>query len=160
MRLHNGAMILDTRIVNPSSPSMATYASVRIDTGDDVALLDPAIISAIGATPTGSVMVMGLDGRVYQAPTYTLDVDLGSGGYLAGVTFAAVDVSDLGVQGLFGDNELDRGVLVRNGPAKSFDFVVAEPSAGAPSPPNYGLAAAALVTLVGFGAMAWAMVSS
>lgn len=146
--LSNGQMLLSIRVVNPSTGA-ATYARVRIDTGADTALISPALAKSIGVASTGTQQVVGVDGQVINAPVYVLDVDLGVSGYLQSMAFLGMDLSDLGLDGLFGDDLLNQGVLVRNGPDRSFYFVSAAPGVVLPQQKSEPLAVAILAGMAG-----------
>ena len=126
--LTQGKMLLSVRVVDPTS-GRGAYGSFRVDTGDDVALVDPAILAAIGAslTPTGTVGIVGVDGQPINAPSYLLDLDLGPDGYLPGVTLVAMPLGGLGYSGLIGVNVLKRGLLMLDGPDGEWQFTVGPP---------------------------------
>lgn len=135
-RLVGGAMTATVRIVDPAS-GRAGYGLVRIDTGDDVAIIAPSLMAAIGVQPVGHTDVEGIDGKPIPVPIYRIDVDLGRDGYLTNVEAYGLDIRALGYAGLFGDNELDQGILVRDGPAGSWSFTA---TAALPPPgPSYGV---------------------
>lgn len=147
-RLSSGAMLTTARLVDPVG-GRASYGLFRVDTGDDIVIANPHVIQSAGATATGQMQVEGIDGRPLAVPIYTLDVDLGPMGYVQGVTVLGLDISALGYQGLIGDNLLDHGVLVRDGPGKAWSFTAA---GYRPSPPPYPIALA--IAGVGIAAVA------
>lgn len=133
-KLVGGAMLTTARVVDPTN-GRGGYGVMRIDTGDDIALIDPSLMNSIGVLPTAHTQVEGIDGQPVTVPVYHIDVDLGSMGYLVNVEALGLNIQSLGYAGLFGDNELDQGVLVRDGPARTFTFTTT--LAIPPAPPSY-----------------------
>jgi len=117
----NGAMILVVRVVDPKTGRSA-YGRFRVDTGDDIVLCNPALISAIGATPVSTSTVQGIDGSPVEVREYILELDLGQMGFLTDVQVMGLNLASLGYDGLLGDNALDQGVLVRDGPGRTWSF--------------------------------------
>jgi hypothetical protein len=139
----SGALVIPVRVVNPATGLSAT-GRFRIDTGDDVTLIDPALARAVGALAAGSSGVIGVGGGIEQDPQYVLDLDLGDAGYVAGVQCIGQSVAALGYDGLLGDNVLDLGLLVRDGPAGQFTLVVGPPSPARQSALGTDIAVAAV----------------
>ena len=155
--LIGGAMVRSLTVVNPVNGRTAG-ALTRIDTGDDVALLDPSIIQTLGLVPQGSVTVEGVDGQPVQAQLYTVDVSLGPDGYAANVQVAGYPglASTLGVGLLTGDTLLDRGFLWRDGPGRQWGFTVVG-GLSAPAPVNPWAVAGGALGLVGLAAVVVAL---
>lgn len=133
-RLQSGSMLTNARVVDLST-GQGSYGLFRIDTGDDIAIIDPSILATIRAQPIGHTDVQGIDGQPLSVPKYVVDVDLGSMGYIYNVECLGLSIAALGYAGLIGDNELDQGLLVRNGPAQSWSFT----SSTAPLQSPFGL---------------------
>lgn len=150
-KLVGGAMLVTARVVDPTN-GRGGYGVMRIDSGDDIAIIDPSLMNSIGVVPVAHAQVEGIDGQPVTVPVYHIDVDLGSMGYLTNVEAFGLNISGLGYAGLFGDNELNQGVLVRDGPAQTFSFTGT--SAVPPSPPSYGMPLA--IAAVGLAGVATA----
>ena len=120
----SGAMLVTVRVVDPHT-RRAAYGTFRVDTGDDIVLVNPAILSAIGASPIATSTVQGIDGSPVEVREYDLDLDLGQMGFLGNVRVMGLNVQQLGIDGLLGDNALDQGVLVRDGPGRTWSFSTA-----------------------------------
>jgi hypothetical protein len=137
--LASGRMYTTVRLLGPAGPA---YARLRVDTGDDLTLVAPAALAPLGAVPVSFTTVVGIDGRPALIPWYDLDVelvDLAPGQTIRDVRVAAYQVSEE-ADGLFGDNLLDRGVLVRDGPNRSWTFALAEAGPPQPTSPRAALA--------------------
>lgn len=143
-RLQSGAMTMNARVVDPVT-GRAGYGLVRVDTGDDIALMSPSLLQTIGAVPVSSTEVEGIDGKPLSVQKYQVDIDLGGDGYLVNVEVLGLGLASLGYAGLFGDNELDQGILIRNGPARTWTFTASGPIA----PPANPFPIAAAITGVG-----------
>ena len=143
-----GAMLATVRVVDPATWRGA-YALVRVDTGDDITIVSPSVLASAGAVPTSHSSVEGIDGTAIRVPTYHVLLDLGQGQLLGPLEVLGLDMSPLGVDGLLGDNALDEGVLVRDGPTRTWSFA---PVVSSPPPPNYTWAI--LLALLGAGIVA------
>lgn len=127
--LQGGRMLVQVRVIGPTG---SAYARLRVDTGDDVALLSPVVLPPTGAVPIATVDIIGVDGMPVQAPVYLVDIDVGPGqGTLQGVQIVGYPLSNPQWDGLFGDNLLDQCNLSRNGPAGTWSLSVVQ---GAPPP--------------------------
>jgi hypothetical protein len=153
----NGAMLMPIRLVNPANGE-AVYGLGRIDTGADLALLDPRLATAIGAPDFGSGRVEGIDGTPLTDPLYQIDLDLSASGFIPEVTWIGQPLSaQFGFDALLGCNVLDEGVLVRDGPGGSFSFIVT----AYPAPPPAQLPVVTVLAvgamLIGLGLVAWGL---
>lgn len=110
-------------VVNPAT-GLTAGALARFDTGDDIALIDPSVLSSLGPVqPVGTDTVQGIGGAPISGSVYLLDLSLGPEGYIAGVRFVAVPIAgSLGIGVLAGDNVLNSGVLLRDGPGRFWSF--------------------------------------
>lgn len=131
MQLEDGRMVVVVRLLGPAG---AAYARLRVDTGDDISLLSPAVLAATGAAPVAVARIVGVDGVPVQAPVYRIDMDVGPGlGVIRQAEVVGYPLTDSHWDGLFGDNLLRRCVLVRNGPSSTWSLQVVEAE---PSPPS------------------------
>jgi len=125
----SGSMLLTARISAPDRPAAGVWVRLRVDTGATWAVVDPAVLRGLGLTPCGVDLVQGLGGPATPAPVYVVTLDLGASGRLDRVPVVALPIpADVGVQGLFGDNLLDRGLLIRDGPRRQWSFRLTRPS--------------------------------
>jgi len=140
-------MLANVRLVDPTT-KLGAYGLVRVDTGDDIAIADPSLIASTGAQPTDQTEVQGIDGQPVQVPLYHLDIDLGAGSYISDMEVMGLNISALGYAGLFGDNLLDHGILVRDGPAQTWSFTGISTPVANPFPTALTIAGVGLAAIV------------
>lgn len=123
----SGSLRLAAWIRNPTGSRQVAAAQLRIDTGAELAIVDPRILAALAVRPVGTQTLQGVTGATRSAPLYRVDLDLGPGGRLTQVLVAGIPLpAAAGADGLFGDNLLRRGILVYNGPANTWTFQVVQ----------------------------------
>lgn len=112
--VYSGATPIAT-IANPYTGARASGV-VLVDTGDQRAIISPALLSQVGAAQVGTKPVIGVDGQPTTAGLYAVDWDLGAGGVVTAfapgrqpIYTLGMDVSALGVDGLLGRNLLAGG---------------------------------------------------
>ncbi len=148
----SGFATVGFRAVNPISGVASQPSIGLIDSGDQRAVVSPALISSIGAMPYGTSQIIGFDGQPVGANLYMVDLDFGSGGYVPSVIVASYSISGLGFDALIGVNILRTGVFTYNGPKGTFTFDVGRTNAPAiTSPTTYAAVGLIALGLAGIG---------
>ncbi len=154
--LTGAAAELTVSVVNPVN-GLTINGTARIDTGADITVISPNIASAIGATSTGTIQVVGVTGDATDEDSYQLDVDLGSSGYVSGDTVISDnDMSSLGVDVLIGIDVLSTGYFEYDGQTGTFSLQVGLPQAPVSGVPSWmiwagiGLAVAGGIAAITF----------
>ena len=124
-----------------------------VDSGDQRALVDPSVLSALGATTVGSGAVDGVGSGTIDAGTYVLDWDCGAAGYVRGVKTDAVSLAGIGVGALLGRNVPSGGFFLYDFSLGMFDLSVG----GAASAALPGRGWVAPVTVMGLAATVLAL---
>lgn len=142
-------------IVNPVTGVPATVLT-RIDTGDDIPLIDENIVGPLGLVPHGSVSVEGVAGVPDTVNLYLVDVSLGHDGYAAGVQVAGYKglARSIGVSLLTGDTLLDRGFLWRDGPGRQWGFTIVGSGVSTSAGPSPWIVGGGALALAGIAAVA------
>lgn len=152
--LPDGSMVAPMTVVNPTNGRTA-IAVARIDTGDDIALIDPSVANTLALVANGQTTVEGVSGQPVVTPLYTVDFNLGASGYASSVQVAGFPglARVMGITLLAGDDLLNRGVLVRDGPGGFWSFTTAGGVAVPPGPNWWAIGAA--VAGIGGGVALW-----
>ena len=134
------------RLVNPHT-GRGVVTVALVDTGDQQALVDPAVLAALGATAIGSGAVAGVgSGPAIGAGKYLLDWDCGAAGYVRGVKTDAVSLAGIGVGALLGRNVPSGGFLLYDFASGRFDLSVGGAGgAASAAPPGRGWVAPLVV---------------
>lgn len=151
-----GMLTRGVQIVNPANGKAAGAVGL-FDTGSSLVLVDPMVISTIGAVPNGTEPIQGVGGGPESGYLYRLDIDMGTSGTVSAVRCVSIPIAaSLGVGVLAGADLLDRGVLVRDGPGGFWSFTAAQ-GAVVPATPSPWLIGGGLVGLAGLAVVALAM---
>jgi predicted aspartyl protease len=127
--LTGNAALLTVSVINPVNGETIN-GTARIDSGADISVISTNIASAINSSSISTIQVVGVTGSATSEEAYQVDIDLGSSGYVSGVTVISdSNMAGLGVDMLIGVDILQTGYFEYDGQSGSFTLDVGLPQA-------------------------------
>jgi Aspartyl protease len=109
------------------APTGATTGTFLLDTGASCTCVDPGLLTPLGLTPTGRVMIStpSTAGQPHHCNQYDISIFIpgavGGGGHLVpALAVVETHLRSQGIDGLIGRDVLDNCTFIYNGSAKMF----------------------------------------